>query len=309
MPLHLPHTVKHAYGRYTNRFQHHKNGLLLGALLLVVLLSSSTLIGTALFERRLAKTQRDTATLYQNSVQALYAAEAGLEEARARLRPLAGVHQIAEAQIHDPTWHVTLQTATIPASQHITAAIPSLQEDVQYTVHIRHITTAQGDRVLRWGDGVNNRNLSTGEVLYQLTSQGHAAEAQRRLEAEVVRMPVLTVPGALYAAGAMRIQEPQTTLLGLDSCGATHQAGMRTPLPAGAITLPEKAPSSSLASYLERTKIQGVPAIAYDSRAINIQAMIDLFKAHADVVYGTAESGSAGEAPPPSSHLRGVGFL
>src|SRR5437016_3595116 len=109
---------------------------------------------------------RQIAQYYTIHTQAFYAAEAGSEEARARLRRRAGQHRIIDKAPDDPAWGVAIGMkgeAQEPAShvQHY-ERVAGLQTDLPYTVTIRHATRATDAAVLRWGDargtGVYSRN-------------------------------------------------------------------------------------------------------------------------------------------------------
>lgn len=206
-----------------------KARLALGSLLLVVALTGRTVVGTALSEHRMARTYQDIATTYHAATQALYAAEAGLEEARGRLRLASAAWHIGSSA--DPDWQVTLHTTGAP--EVTSRTIPSLQEEMHYNVHIQYATTADR-RILRWGDddhdGIATLNPHIGEPLYRLTSQGFAGAARRTIIADVVRIPPLPIRSVFYTGDFRFFQEPYVTLNRLDHCGTDQQAGMHTPL-------------------------------------------------------------------------------
>jgi hypothetical protein len=240
-------------------------------------------------ETQTVKNDRQIAQSYATYAQMFYAAEAGSEEARARLRTQAGQHQIIDNASDDPTWGVAIgSTGEVqePAShlQHY-VRVASLQTDLPYTVTIRHATRAADTAVLRWGDvhgtGVASRNATHGANIYVITASSVLGEARHTIEIETTPELPPTVPAALYVAGSLRMHGEHTHMTGFDRCGEQHQAGVRTTMSAGDMILPGEA------------TMTGVPPVAYNSTALHVQAMVDRLKERATVVYVPAAASAA----------------
>ena len=269
----------------------HENGsaltVVLGLLALLTLWRVTTVTINP-SETHTVENDRQIAQYYTTHAQAFYAAEAGGEEARARLRTHAGPHRIIDNAPDDPTWGVAIGiTGEVqePAShlRHY-ERVASLQTDLPYTVTIRHATRATDAAVLRWGDergaGVYSRNATHGSNIYVITAYSAVGEARHTIEIEAVPEPPPTVPAALYVAGPLYMHGEHTHITGLDSCGEQHQAGVRTTLPSGAMTPPGEA------------TIAGLPPVTYDSTALHVQSIVDTLKERATVVYTPAAARS-----------------
>jgi hypothetical protein len=231
---------------------------------------------------------RQIAQYYTTHAQAFYAAEAGSEEARTRLRRRAGQHRIIDKAPDDPAWGVAIGSkgeAPEPAS-HVQyyERVASLQTDLPYTVTIRHATRATDAAVLRWGDtrgtGVYSRNTTHGANIYVITADSAVGEARHTIEIEAAPEPPPTVPSALYVAGPFHMHGERTHIIGMDSCGEQHQAGVRTTLSSDDMTLPGEA------------SIAGVPPVIHNSTALHVQSMVDTLKERATVVYVPAPANS-----------------
>ena len=263
---------------------------------------------------RVADNDQQIAQYYMLSAQALYAAEAGVEEARARLRTYAGLYRIVDTAPDDPTWSVSMATqgavqeAGQGSQQH--ERVASLQNNLAYTVTIRHATHPTDATVLRWGDargtGISTRNPTRGETMYIITAHGVQGGTRHTVAIEVASEPPPIVPAALYVAGPLRMQGSRTHIVGQDSCGEQHQAGVRTTLsPSSTASTSETTPPAT---------ITGAPPLAYQSVPLHVQAMVDTLKARATVVYAptSAETASASPAeqwgnPRPGATLHAPG--
>jgi hypothetical protein len=216
--------------------------------------------------------------------QALYAAESGVEEARARLRVQAGAARIEDPQTDSPLWRVYIGDAVqahdqgYDASQH--ERVASLQDDLDYTVMIRHALHGPDQAVVRWGDddgdGVNTRNATHGEVIYRITGYGAQHEARKTVEIEAVRVPSLTVPSALSVGGQTTLQSSRLHVTDQDSCASHEQPGVTR----------AASPMGSQESTLHTN--------------IHVQAMIETLKDHANVVYTPAMAGQHATSPAPA---------
>ncbi len=143
---------------------------------------------------------------YKSSVKAFYAAEAGIEEARARLG------DIGQTGTPDKDWRRFIgDTASATSifgydytdSDHNLSA--SLQSNLDYTVMIRHKTDAT-DNILYWGDTDGDydyeENLTDGEPIEIITSQGTDSGSNKTITIEVRFEPAFfDPPAALYVNG------------------------------------------------------------------------------------------------------------
>ncbi|MBW2108237.1 MAG: hypothetical protein JRI36_06195, partial [Deltaproteobacteria bacterium] len=141
--------------------------------------------------------------------QAFYSAQAGCEEARARLCP-AAAHRIADTDPSSTQWRAFIGTLSEaraagydPTNSRHDRYDPLLA-DLDYTVVVTHQADAHG-HVVFWGDadqnGANERNAVSGKNIYVITSTGHAGGFNKCLVMEVVAVPEITVPSALYVKG------------------------------------------------------------------------------------------------------------
>src|SRR3989442_15979961 len=109
----------------------------LGLLALLVLWGVTTVTLNP-SETQTVENDRQIAQYYTTHAQAFYAAEAGSEEARARLRTRPGQHGIIDNAPDDPTWGVAIGiTGEVqePASPlRYYERVASLQTDLPYTV-------------------------------------------------------------------------------------------------------------------------------------------------------------------------------
>jgi len=165
---------------------------------------------------------------YKASEQAFYAAEAGIEEARARLHsnaanPINDGHPTssqwwayigADVKAHGKGWDT---------GNPMHVKVNSLQLDLDYVVTIRHQTDASGN-VLYWydsdGDGDNEPNTITGENIYVITSYGYSGTSTKTIEVEVSKNPGPPIKAALYARGDVTGNGTALSVDGNDNCGA-----------------------------------------------------------------------------------------
>ena len=261
------------------------------------------------------------------ATQSFYAAEAGTEEGRARLRANAGANRIADATPTSTLWKTYIgstaraQAIGYDSTQSTQSLTDRLQAGLDYVVQIRHKTNAAGTQVLYWGDdnsnGVPTQNPTTGTNVYVVTSYGSTSTANRVLEVEVAGVPPITIPAALYVQAQTTVQGTSTFVDGLDACGGTSLPGVGTTLP----NAPVGSPPRNSVEQNGSPNILGEPsAIVYNTPVLSIQAMVDALKAGATIKpnpqsgtltggnWGTPTGGTLGSAtgqtvtlPTPSS--------
>ncbi|MCK4467200.1 MAG: pilus assembly PilX N-terminal domain-containing protein [Desulfobacterales bacterium] len=142
---------------------------------------------------------------YRASEQAFYAAEAGTEEARARLG------DIGQTGTPDKDWRRFIGDAASATSIFGYDATDSnhyrsdSQSNLNYTVKIKHKTDAAGN-VLYWGDTDGDydyeENLTEGEPIEIISSQGTDSGANKIVTIEVRNESLFfEPPAALYVNG------------------------------------------------------------------------------------------------------------
>lgn len=240
-----------------------------GAALIValVLMAVMTLLGTAAVVTGIVDTK--IGTNYRLSVQAFYAAEAGLAEARERLRASAGGAGIAVPPAN-PQWRAYLVSgvAARTAAEQKAAAVgyvpqshtlyTSLQSELDYTVVVE--PTAAAVPSLR------------------LTSYGTMGSATRTLQAVAVPPPTVLPPAALSVAAPTTIQGLQTVIAGTDRCGNNHQPAVHTPLAEIQAGLPT-------VQALSAPTLLGTSEITYNGATLDIQGLVDALQPYANFAY------------------------
>ncbi|MDD5712298.1 MAG: pilus assembly PilX N-terminal domain-containing protein [Smithellaceae bacterium] len=235
---------------------------------------------------------------YRRSVQSFYAAESGVEEARARLR-LGATNAITDSNPTNANWTAYIGTSSNAQgkgynsgnSNHVRVDSINTDPNIVYTVKIQHAVS--GSNVLRWGDSNNDgryeRNTTTGQIIYVVTSYGSYGNAQKALQVEMSRQPPVTVPGALYVEAATTIQGSSTNVIGNDACGGTNEPAVVTTLSSGSVRI-NGGPVIIGAS----------PTIQYDAPNMDVHAMIDGQKGFANFSYNvTSETQTASQTPGP----------
>jgi type IV pilus assembly PilX-like protein len=227
-------------------------------------------------------------TNYRASEQAFYAAEAGIEEARARLKADAnnsiinintgvyiGVASKAQGKGYDPAKH----------------GLYASLSDLDYIVEIIHQTDADGN-VLYWGDpdgdGISGRNTTTGQNICLVTSYGNSGTSTKVIEVEMTRIPPIAVPAALYVEASTKIQGASTHIIGTDSCGADSKPGIAT-------TKPDTEPITFNPPSLLGTNVIGTQDnVSYNNTNMDVQSVVDSFKGSADFTHTVSNATHTG---------------
>jgi hypothetical protein len=249
----------------------------------------------------------------RTSMVSFYAAEAGTEEARARLPASAGDVRIIDNSPDSTAWRVFIGSDDKAAVVGYEAGNPdheliaSLQDGLSYTVVIRHAET--DGQVEFWGDpngdGVFTRNTAgaspRNQNIYRITSYGTDGATLKTVAIETVQLPPPSAPGPLYVEAPTNLLGSSTTILGAvqantgnEPCGAAAVPGISTILAQG-----DGSGYDPIDTRGDLT-ITGDPDIRYGARDINIQAMIDTFKPLADFTYTvSSETMTGSETPGP----------
>ncbi|MFH1429758.1 MAG: pilus assembly PilX N-terminal domain-containing protein, partial [Candidatus Margulisiibacteriota bacterium] len=256
-------------------------------------------------------------TNYKQSEQALYAAEAGIEEARARFRGSADdLIRIDDGHPTDIGWEAFIGSDIKSQGKgwingnplHI--KVNSLQSELNYVVTIVHQTVppggVSGSVVLYWGDpdgdGISGRNTtvySGNKNIYLVTAYGYSGASIKIIELEMSRVPPITVPSALYVEALTTVMGASTHIIGTDSCGSDDKPGIVTTNAPGSITYNP--------SFLLGTNVTGTPDETYSDTNMDVQSIIDSFKGDADFAYSVANATDTGMnwgTPTPGATLQ-----
>lgn len=225
-----------------------------GMVLVVALLLISVLLLLGTTAVMTSTTDMKISTNYKTGNQAFYVAEAGIEEARARLKGTLSTNPncITDSYPTNTGWAAFIGMAAKSQGKGYNSGnamhvrVDSIQSTLDYTVKIEHQKNV-ANQILYWGDvngdGINERTTSptssTGMAnknIYLVTSYGVAANANKTIETEVTRVPPITAPAALYVEAVTTIQGTSTNVIGVDQCGGSSLPGVVTTLAMGTVT-------------------------------------------------------------------------
>lgn len=251
------------------------------ALLFLMVLATAATTATIM-----TTTDLKIASSYRSNVQLTAMAEAGIEEARGRLR--AGVvGPITDDQPDKRGWAIfigSMEEAILKGyvSHRHKEVIDSLQSDMDYIVRIDHQMDAAYN-ILYYGDSDgdrnNERNITTGENIYRISSSGYSGDAYRVVEIEATKIPAIDAPGAVYLEAYSQITG-DVNINGIDSCGSGDKPGIATPLSSGTVELY----SSPVITGVGGT----TPNILYNGDDLFVDGMVAEFKKLADFSYAVS---------------------
>jgi Tfp pilus assembly protein PilX len=290
----------------TSLYQNERGMVTAVALLLIAVL---TLLGTAAVV--VTSTDIQIGGNYKVSDVAFYAAEAGVEEARARLRSTAGANRIDDTSPTSTQWRAYIGTlaeaqkadkrclgcVSFDSNLPTHSRTISLQGGMNYIVEIKHKTDKLDDtgNIMYWGDhnndGITTRNIAVGNSnnrnIYLVTSSGYTSNSYRTVQAEITKMPPIQVPSPLYVkAPNSRIQGSSTYITGEDKCGDkdTH-----------AVTTINSQGSIDIQGNPTITNAVGTnPDILYDGPNLDITAMVNSLKSQANFSYDVTSDTQTG---------------
>lgn len=285
--------------RYPRESLRDEKGMVLVVALLLI--SALVLLGTTAVMT--STTDMKISTNNKTGNQAFYVAEAGTEEARARLKNFNPANSIAIVDAHNTQtgWaayigpEIKAQGKGYNSGNAMHVRVTSLQSALDYTVKIEHQINA-ANQVLYWGDangdGLSERNATTGENIYLVTSYGVAANANKTIAVEMTRLPPITVPAALYVKATTTIQGTSTHILGTDQCGGASKPGIVTTLATSTVG------TSGNPVITGSTSPTGTPpsVVGNSTNNMNVPAMIDSLKGGADYTYNVASATHTGMA-------------
>ena len=288
--------------RYRGALRDEKGLVLVTTLLLIVVLM---LLGTTAVI--MSTTDLKISGNYKTGNRAFYAAEAGIEEARGRLK-LNAANPIADEYQLQTQWSAFIgsegntQGKGYNSGNSMHVRVASLQSALNYTVRITHKTNA-ANQILYWGDsngdGIEERNTFIGKNIYLVTSYGSDAGANKTMEVEMTRLPPLTVPAPLYVEATTTIQGTSTNIIGTDQCGGSNVPGVVTTLAAGTVT---KTGNPIVNGVTSPTW-----SVVGGAANMNVQAMINSQKDSANYVYNVASATHTGMSwgtPAPGATLQ-----
>jgi Tfp pilus assembly protein PilX len=269
----------------------------------LLLLAVLTLLGTAAVV--VTSTDILIGGNYKVSEQAFYAAEAGVEEARARLRSTAGANLIADTSPTSTQWRAYIGTLEMAQKANERCPSPcvgfnsslathsqrvSLAPSMNYVVEIRHKTdNPNGTGNVMYWDGVtrntdvtnsNNRNI------YLLTSSGYTGNSFRTVEAEITKPTAIPVPTPLYVKANSTVQGSSTHIIGTDQCGSDNKHGVATTLSSGSVNI-NGGPSITGTSGTD-------PDILYNAPDLDIAGMVNSLKTQANFSYNVSSATQTG---------------
>jgi Tfp pilus assembly protein PilX len=282
--------------RYSGESLRDEKGLSLVVSLLMI--AALLLLGTTAVI--MSTTDVKISANYKTANQAFFAAEAGIEEARARLKADAA-NPITDGHPTQAGWSAYIGAETkaqgkgYDSSNALHVRVASLQSALDFTVQIVHKTDSAGN-VLYWGDsngdGYNERNTAMGQNIYLVTSYGAASGASKTIEAEMARNPPIPVPGALYVKASTTIQGTSTHIIGTDQCGGADKPGITTTLATDSISM-----SGNPIITGSTSPTGSPPSIVSNPGAgtgMDVQAMIDGLKGSANYQYNVASATHSG---------------
>ena len=254
-----------------------------GVVLVTVLLLTAALIILGTTGVMQTSTDLKIGSNYRTGEEAFYAAEAGVQEARARFRKNA-VSYINDGHPDSDQWRAYIGTDVKAKGKgydstnamHIRAL--SIQTDLDYVVEIIHQTDSSGN-ILYWGDsdgdGTSERNTTTGQNIYLIESYGYSGTSAKQVTAEMTRIPPITVPGALYVEDSTTINGASTFISGYNACGSTDNPGI--------ITTGNADDADAIVNH--SATIEGDPDIVYNGTNLDIQSMVNSVKDAHDFSY------------------------
>ncbi|MGH7793223.1 MAG: pilus assembly PilX family protein [Thermodesulfobacteriota bacterium] len=228
---------------------------------------------------------------YKLSEQAFYAAEAGVEEARARLRGNATA-KINDTAPSSPDWKAYIGTLAMAQAKGFNSGslshsrADSLQTSMNYVVEIRHKVDA-ANKVMYW-DGIMKRNPTTGTNIYLVTSTGYTGNSNRSVEAEITRASPLIVPGPLYVEADAKIQGSSTNIIGTDPVTGKEPCGESA---VAAVTTTNAASSVQIH---QNSNVTGSPLVKEYGADLDVEAMVNSLKQQANISFNVTSDTHTG---------------
>ncbi len=284
-----------------------KKGNERGAVLVVGLLIVLVLTILSMAAMMSTGTELKIAANDLSAKEAFYLAEAGLEEARARLGRTDSTSINDGSNSASVDWVAFIgeeqklneKNKGFQSGNGVHARYNSLYPNLNYLVTIAHknnsiplrlpppnLIGSPPPNVLYWGDSNNDgkpeENTATGSNIYVITSEGYTLSgATKTVRTEVARKPPITAPAALYTKAQTTIHGSSTKVIG-DAVG-----GCGPPKPG--IT------TTATVNQTGTPTITGTPPIVLDPLInIDVQYMVNQFKGEANYSYNVASDNRSG---------------
>jgi hypothetical protein len=220
---------------------------------------------------------------YKVSEQAFYAAEAGIEEAKARLRDTAAA-KINDTAPTSPDWRVYIGTLAMAQAKGFNSSslsqsrVDSLQANISYVVEIKHKVNG-ANQVMYW-DG-KTRTTTPAKNIYLVTSTGYTGNSNRAVQAEISRNSPGFPKSPLYVKSPTTVSGDKTTIDGTNVCGTGTVAGITSTLAQGsgkdaAVTVNGDPNGTG-------PKIVGDPPIKYLADDLDVVTLVDSLKSTANI--------------------------
>lgn len=257
-----------------------QNGIILVSSLLFLMV----LLVIASIALMMTSTDMKMTARFKSNKKAFYVAEAGVQEAMARMRAGAA-NYIRDDNPSETSWSIYIGSAVKSEAKgydsgnalHISTG--SMQPEMDYVVRVVHQTDGSGN-ILYWGDAnrdaINERSATSGPAMrniYLVTSEAITAGSRRFSEAEIAAMPPVNTPAALYVNATTTVKGSSTHIIGTDACGGTNLAGIASSKPPEAIT------------FSGNPTVAGAPGITYNAPVMNVASLINTYKNRANFTY------------------------
>jgi type IV pilus assembly PilX-like protein len=240
-------------------------------LLLVVTLIGINALDTSTYDIRISSNERA-------SVQAFYAAEAGINEFMGRFGAGA-TDQISDSDPSNPAWTLLLAKNSGKGATRIgyvsgdQNSIPGLQNQLDFGVEIKH-KIDEANRVIHYG----------GVPVYIVKSFGFTEDGgNKAIEVELMKSPSYDPPSGLYSEIPIDIHGSSIYINGNDSCGTTDRPGMTITT---AITPPVTESGTPL---IIGSPPQVTQASTPSPLNLPLREMVDYLKGAANFKYGYNE--------------------
>jgi hypothetical protein len=238
---------------------------------------------------------------------AFYAAEAGVEEARARLRGSAAA-KITDTAPNSPDWKTYIGTLAMAQAKGFNPSslsqsrVNSRQDKINYVVEIKHKVDA-ANKVMYW-DG-KTRTTTPSNNIYLVTSTGYTANSSRAIQAELTRNSPAFPESPLYVKSATTVSGAQTIIDGTNSCGEGVRPAITTTLAEGVGK--DKAVTENGGPQLigPLPPPDGPGPIKYSADSLDIDALVNSLKSSANITFnasGTFSGQSWGNPDSCSSY-------
>jgi Tfp pilus assembly protein PilX len=266
-----------------------------GMVLVVVILIMSTLVLLGSTAVVMTSTDLKMSGNYKLSEQGFYAAEAGIEEARTRMRAGAA-SPITDAFPTQTQWSAYIgdpakaQGKGFNSGNSMHVRVESVQTALDYTVRIVHQTDSAGGILL----------TPAGNNVYLVTSYGSASGASKTVRAEITRAPPIPAPAALYVKAPTTIQGSSTNVIGTDQCGGPNLPGIVTTLAASTVS----QTGNPVVCGVTYPCASGAWDVVGGGVDIDVQALIDQYKGSATHQYnvtGATQTGMSWGTPTPGA--------